>query len=198
MGWFAQLRRMNNMVCPWWLCYSFDNPLRRLVHDPERLLAADVRSGMTVLDIGCGMGYFTLGMAKLVGPDGKVVAVDLQPQMLYALERRARKAGVADRIIFHRCRKDSLGLDVTGPADFALAFWMIHEVRDKPRFFKEILAALKPDGRLLLAEPKVHVAQKSFARTTESCEAAGFRLLNEPSISLSRALLMGKEECEKT
>jgi len=83
-----RLRRTNNHVCPWWLCYSFDNPLRRLFHDPERLLGPYVKLGMTVADIGCGMGYFTLGLARLTGPEGKVIAVDLQERMLAALESR--------------------------------------------------------------------------------------------------------------
>jgi ubiquinone/menaquinone biosynthesis C-methylase UbiE len=192
MGWFERLLRMNDRVCPWWLCYGFDNPLRRLIHDPERLLEPYVKPGMTAVDIGCGMGYFTLGLAKLVGPGGNVIAVDLQGKMLAALGRRARKAGLADRIILHRCRPDRLGVEE--PADFVLAFWMTHEVRDKPRFFAQISAFLKTDGRLLLVEPKLHVTRNRFGRTVEVCRAAGFRLLGEPAVALSRAVLMGKEE----
>ena len=189
---FAKLRRTNNHVCPWWLCYSFDNPLRRLFHDPERLLGPYVKLGMTVADIGCGMGYFTLGLARLAGPDGKVIAVDLQERMLAALESRARRAGLAERIVLHRCRPDSLGVD--GPADFALAFWMAHEVPDKPRFFREIFTLLKAEGRLLLVEPKIHVARRSFERTLTVCRETGLQLLEEPAISLSRAALMRKEK----
>jgi len=185
------LRRMNNHVCPWWLCYSFDNPLRRLFHDPERLLGPYVKSGMNVADIGCGMGYFTLGLARLAGPEGKVIAVDLQERMLAALESRARRAGLAERIVLHRCRPDSLGVD--GPADFVLAFWMAHEVPDKPRFFREIFTLLKAEGRLLLVEPKIHVARRSFERTLTVCREMGLQLLEEPAISLSRAALLIKE-----
>jgi ubiquinone/menaquinone biosynthesis C-methylase UbiE len=190
MGFFDTLRRTNDMVCPWWLCYSFDNPLRRLFHDPEPLLDPYVKSGMTVVDIGCGMGYFTIGLAKLAGPGGTVIAVDLQQRMLDVLEKRSIRAGVADRIVRHRCRKESLG--VKGPADFVLAFWMAHEVPDKPRFFHEIFDLLKPGGRLLLAEPKFHVTLQSIERTLAVCRDAGFRILEEPAISLSRAFLLGK------
>ena len=192
MNLFAKLRRTNNRVCPWWLCYSFDNPLRRLFHDPERLLGTYVKRGMTVADIGCGMGYFTLGLARLAGPEGKVIAVDLQERMLAALESRARRAGLAERIVLHRCRPDSLGVD--GPADFALAFWMAHEVPDKPRFFREIFSLLKAEGRLLLVEPKIHVPRRSFERTLTACREAGLQLLEEPAISLSCAALMRKEK----
>ena len=157
------------MVCPWWLCYSFDNPLRRLFHDPERLLDP-------------------IGLAKLAGPEGKVIAVDRQQQMLDALGRRARRAGMADRIVLHRCRKESLG--VKEPADFVLAFWMAHEVPDAPRFFREIFTLLKTEGRLLLVEPKVHVTQRSLERTLAVCRETGFRILEEPVVALSRAFLM--------
>jgi ubiquinone/menaquinone biosynthesis C-methylase UbiE len=191
VGLFNRLLRMNDMVCPWWLCYSFDNPLRRLFHDPERLLGPYVKTGMTVVDIGCGMGYFTIGLARLTGPEGKVIAVDLQQQMLDALGRRSRKAGMADRIVLHRCRKESLGVEDT--ADFALAFWMAHEVPDKSCFFGEILALLKPRGRFLLVEPKVHVTLKNFRQTAAVCRETGFRVLEEPRVSLSRAFLLGRD-----
>ena len=177
-------------VCPWWFCYSFDNPLRRLFHDPEPLLAPYGKPGMTVVDVGCGMGYFTIPLAKITGPGGKVIAVDLQQRMLDALMRRASKAGVADRIIPHCCQKENLGVE--GPADFALAFWMAHEVPDKPRFFREIFSFLKQGGRLLLAEPKYHVTLGSLEQTLAVCREVGFRPLDEPIVALSRAVLMGK------
>lgn len=185
-----KLQRMNDRVCPWWLCRSFDNPLRRWIHDPERILNPHVAGGMTVVDIGCGMGYFTLGLANLVGPGGKVIAVDLQERMLSALKKRACKAGFADRIVLHCSRPDSLGVEE--PADFVLAFWMAHEVRDKGLFFSQIFDFLKPGGRLLLVEPKFHVTRKSFGRTVETCRKAGFRLLGEPDVALSRAVRMEK------
>ena len=108
-------------VCPWWGGYFLDNPVRRLLHRPEQILAPYVRPGMTVLDFGCGMGLFSLAAARLVGEQGKVIAVDLQPQMLAALGRRAAKAGLQDRIRFHRSEPDRIGL--AEPCDLVLAFW---------------------------------------------------------------------------
>ena len=82
------------------------------------------------------MGLFSIAMAKMVGKDGRVIAVDLQQQMLDVLERRARMAGVADRITAHRSEATSIGL--TEPVDFALAFYSAHEVPDLRRLLTEI------------------------------------------------------------
>jgi ubiquinone/menaquinone biosynthesis C-methylase UbiE len=178
------------MVCPWWLCFSFDNPLRRLFHDPERLLDSFVKPGMTCIDIGCGMGYFTIGLAKKVGPGGKIIAIDIQKRMLAVLERRAQRAALSDRIVPHRCSKESLGLQAS--ADFALAFWMVHEVPDLARFFREVFVLLNPGSHFLLVEPKYHVPRKTFERICVSCREAGFEPQAEPVIALSRAVLMKK------
>ena len=86
---------MGAHVCPWWCArFSINNPLRRLVHDPEKIVGPYVRPGMFIMDVGCGVGWFSVPMAKMVGDQGRVIAVDLQQQMLDTLWRRAEKAGV--------------------------------------------------------------------------------------------------------
>ncbi len=69
-------------VCPWWLCFTFDNPLRKLLHDPEAILRPYVHEGDRVIDIGPGMGYFTIPLAQLVGAQGRVTAIDIQSKCL--------------------------------------------------------------------------------------------------------------------
>ena len=96
-------------ICPWWGGYFIDNPLRRLIHDPKKILGRYVKPGMTVMDVGCGMGLFSIAMAKIVGDQGRVIAVDLQQQMLDTLRRRAERAGVGDRIETHKCEQNRLG-----------------------------------------------------------------------------------------
>ena len=54
-------------ACTWWIAYTFDNPLRRLIHKPQKILGNYIKEGMTVMDLGCGMGHFSIGMAGLVG-----------------------------------------------------------------------------------------------------------------------------------
>ena len=130
---------MNDHICPWWLTYFFDNPLRHLFHKPERIFRAFVTEGMTVLDIGCGMGFFSIGLANLVGRKGYVIAADIQQKSLDALKGRAEKAGVSDRIRIHRCEPNEIGVGL--PVDFILAFWMVHEVPDKDMFFIKFVHA---------------------------------------------------------
>jgi ubiquinone/menaquinone biosynthesis C-methylase UbiE len=178
------------IVCPWWLCFTFDNVFRRMLQNPEAILKPYIKPGWTVLDVGSGMGYFTITLAKLVGENGKVIAADLQPKMLAAIHQRALKAGVAARIKLHQSKPDSIGIDE--PIDFCLVFWMVHEVPDRARFLGEILANLKQDGLLLLAEPKIHVTRASFNATVAIAKNAGFTQVSQPKIFLSNSVLLKK------
>ncbi len=176
-------------TCPWWICFTFDNPLRRQLQNPDLILKDLVQQGQTALDIGCGMGYFSLALARIVGQEGKVICIDLQEKMLETVRRKAKQAGL-NNIQFHRCSVDSLGLTVS--ADFALAFWMVHEVRNQPKFLEEVRDSLKAGGTFLIVEPKLHVAESAFDRSTAAAEAAGFKIIGRPNVSMSRAVLLGK------
>jgi ubiquinone/menaquinone biosynthesis C-methylase UbiE len=139
------------------------------------------------MDAGCGMGYFTIAMARLAGESGKVLALDLQDKMLQGLKRRAMRAGIEETIEPRLCNPDSLGLD--RELDFALAFWMAHETPDQNAFFSEIRRWLKPGGRLLVTEPVFHVTSNDFSRTIEIAVSSGLRIQEPPKVSLSRTAL---------
>jgi ubiquinone/menaquinone biosynthesis C-methylase UbiE len=177
-------------VCPWWLCYTFDNPLRRLVHDPEKILGKYIKEGDTAVDIGCGMGFFSIGMAKLVGEKGRVISVDLQEKMLERVHFRAEQKGLLSRITLHKCSSDKLG--VNEQADFALGFWMVHEVPNKDSFFNEVVAFLKPGAHFLLVEPRMHVKEPYFRKITDIAVKAGLKACYEEKVGLSRAMLFVK------
>lgn len=184
---------MAEHVCPWWMGYVLISPLRRLSQNPRKILDSHVKPGMITLDVGCGMGYFSLAMTEMVGPEGKVVCIDLQPKMIQALERRASKAGVLDRIDHRVCDKDGLGLDDLGEKiDFALAFAIVHEVPDAESFFKQVHAALRPGGTCLLAEPKGHVSEKRFEETIATAQRAGFEVIGRPEVFRSRTALLNR------
>lgn len=184
---FKKLLFHHEHVCPWWCCFTFDNFLRKLFHNSGRILRSYIVEGNTVLDIGPGMGYFSIPIAKMVGEKGKLIAADIQPEMLRALRRRAKRAGLQEQIITHLCKADSLGLDMQ--FDFILAFWMVHEVPNQLAFFKEIKSILKHSGKFLLSEPVLHVNQAMYENTIKTAESAGLVLKEKPKISLSRSAL---------
>lgn len=183
-------------VCPWWLLPTFDNPLRRLIQNPYRILGALVRPGDTVVDLGCGMGYCSIPLAQLVGPQGQVICIDVQQQMLDGLRRRAEKAGVLSNITLHRCEPARLG--IPEPADFVLAFWMLHEVPDQRAFLTEVQAHLKPTGRFLLVEPIGHVGGQAFRRSIETAELVGLVIVDKPAVVASRSALFAARQADQS
>jgi ubiquinone/menaquinone biosynthesis C-methylase UbiE len=174
-------------VCTWWHAYSFDNPIRKLLHHPRKVLGAYVEGGMTVMDVGCGMGHFSIGMAHLVGQSGKVIAVDLQQKMLEVMLKRARRAGVVDRIIPQRCEAENIGVSQT--VDFILAFWMVHEVPDQTDFFNQLKSVLAPGGKILIAEPRFHVNAEEVDASVKTAEACGLKCVGKPDIRFSLTAL---------
>ena len=184
---------MAKHVCPWWVGYLLASPLRRLFHNPDTILAPFVKSGMTVLDIGPGMGFFTLPMAAMVGPAGKVVCVDVQERMLRSLEKRARAAHLTERIVIHACGPTTLGLDdFERKFDFVLAFAVVHEVPDPHRFLAEVAMGLKTEGTCLLVEPCGHVTARDFEATLALAAATGLTIVAQPAIPRSRTAALKK------
>lgn len=175
-------------VCPWWGGYFIDNRLRRWLHHPEDILAPYLQSEMKVLDFGCGMGFFSIAMARLVGDRGMIIAVDLQQRMLDVLAQRAARAGVADRIRTHRCESDALRF--CEPVDFALAFYSAHEVPDLRRLLRELAACVRPGARLLVVEPVGHVTRRAFRDMLEAASEEGFECEGRPRIRLSHSALL--------
>ena len=177
-------------LCPWWLVYAFDNPFRSLFFDPRKLFGAYVSEGMKVMDLGCGRGFNTLGLARLVGSSGSVVAVDIQQQMLNMITRRARKNGFTDRISTKLATAESLGF--SGEFDFACAFWMVHETGDVPGVLRQIAEALKPGGKALVAEPKIHVGEAEIEETLAAAAEAGLELVERPKVAGSVGMVFRK------
>ncbi len=184
---------MARRVCPVWIGYFLVNPLRKLYQHPEKILGHYIREQMVVLDIGCAMGFFSLPLSEMVGPQGKVIAVDVQEGMINALKKRAVKAGLLDRLEIRLCDQSSLGLnDFMGKIDFALASAVVHEVPDASRFFSELYELLKPGGKCMVLEPKGHVSEKDFSLTASVAKKSGFSVVENPQVARSRTALFGK------
>ena len=181
---------MKFKVCPWWLSFIIGNPLRRLIHNPDKILANLIKNGHTAVDIGCGPGFFTIAMAKLVGKDGCVIAADIQTKMLNHVRHRAAKEGLQSRIQPHLCKNGRLNIE--DRVDFIFAFYMVHEVPDIEAFFIEIENILKPGASFLLVEPIIHVTSSHFKKITKAAVSAGLKPVTALKIMGSRSLLFCK------
>lgn len=184
---------MAHRVCLWWLGYLLASPLRRLMANPRNLLEPYVHEGMTVLEPGPGMGFFTLELARLVGAPGRVIALDIQSKMLDGLKRRLAKAGLLERVNIRLVQPDSMALgDLTNSVDFALAFAVVHEMPSASSFFAELARTLKPGGSILFVEPAGHVKAALWDAESEAASQAGFIVVDRPSIRRSHAALLKK------
>jgi ubiquinone/menaquinone biosynthesis C-methylase UbiE len=175
-------------VCPAAFSGSLDNFMRRLIHKPEKLLKPYIKEGMTVLDMGCGPGYFTAAMARLVGESGIVVAADLQQAMLDKMMKKITDLGLEKRVEPHLCQSERTGVEKK--VDFILTFWMVHEVPDQQKFFGELRSVMNPGGKILVAEPKFHVTKSDFAAMISTIETAGLQIIERPHVPISRALVL--------
>jgi len=174
-------------VAKWHHLILYPDWLRRLHQRPRKFLGALVKPGMTAVDIGCGLGFYTVEMARMVGEKGRVTAVDFQPEMLGFTERKVKKAGVSKRVEIVQCSREDIV--VTGRFDFVLSMWVSHEVADRGRFFRQIRGIIKPGGKFLLAEPKFHVGEKLYTKICDDARGVGLRKIFEPWVGGSRAAL---------
>jgi len=133
------------------MAWLLDNPLARL-QAARYVRRLPVEPGMRVLDVGCGPGRLALPVARIVGEGGEVLAVDLQPEMLAIVERRAARGGVRN-VRTHRAAAGDGSIPV-GPYDLALLVAVLGEIpvdRRAPAV-AEIAERLRPGGRLVVVE----------------------------------------------
>ncbi|MCX6258496.1 MAG: class I SAM-dependent methyltransferase [Bacteroidia bacterium] len=184
----------NSRICPLEKAGMLDNSLRKLVQNPARILKPYISKGMTVLDLGCGPGYFSVEIAKMLADPGKLIAADLQEGMLEKLNLKIRGTNLEHMIRLHKCEADKTG--VTDMVDFILAFWMIHEVPDQDKLFIELKSILKPGGKIFIIEPRFHVSKKSFDEMINKFENIGFEMIERPKVFFSRTVLLAKINAE--
>ena len=177
-------------ICPAGLAGVLDNKLRQWIQNPHTILSPHLSPGKTAMDLGCGPGYFTTEMARLVGPEGRVLAVDLQQRMLDRLATQLHNTELGDRVIPHRCDPTDLKLPSKASLDFILAFYMIHEVPDQDRLFRQLAAALKPGGCLLMVEPFFHVTARAVSNSLNHAKQAGLLVRKGPAMRLQHTAVL--------
>ncbi len=177
-------------VCPVAIAGWLDNRVRRLYQNPRRILKPYVQEGMTVLDVGCGPGFFSVDMAQMVGKSGLVIAVDLHEAMLQKVRDKIIGTKLEKRIKLHKCEENKIG--VSDDVDFVLLFYMVHEVLDKKRFFEEIKEILKPKGQIFIVEPPCHVLKSAFKRNIKKAVDVGFKDFKGPNMLFHKTAILKK------
>lgn len=182
----------NKRICPVEKAGVLDNSFRKLLQNPQRILKPYIQKGMTVLDLGCGLGFFSIEIAEILKDSGKVIAVDIQEGMLEKIRQKIKGTEKEKRIILHKCNEESIGL--TDKVDFVLAFYMIHEVPNQDRLFRELKLIIKPNGKIFIIEPKFHVSKKSFEKMIERIRHIGFDIIDSPKVFFSRTIVLTNRE----
>ena len=180
----------NNHICPVERAGILDHRIRRWLQNPQKILRPYIEEGMTVLDIGCGTGFFSIDVAQMVGRSGRVIASDLQEGMLQKLRDKIQGTELEERITLHKCEENKVGVSVN--VDFVLAFYMVHEVPNPKKFFEEINSILKPNGQFLIVEPPFHVSKTAFEETIRKARDAGFKSVEGPKVLLSKTVILKK------
>ena len=180
----------NKRVCPIERASSLDNRMRRWLQNPQKILGPYIEEGMTVLDLGCGPGFFSIDMAQMVGKYGRVIAADLQEGMLQKLRDKIQGTELEERITLHKCEENKIG--ISEEIDFVLVFYVVHEVPNQEEFFNEIGVILKPKGQVLVVEPPFHVSKSAFEETIRKARNAGFTLTERPKVLLSKTAVLQK------
>jgi ubiquinone/menaquinone biosynthesis C-methylase UbiE len=178
------MSREKNRVCPVELAGSLDSKIREWFQNPKKILSPYIKEGMKVLDVGCGPGFFSIELAKMVGKSGKVFSVDLQEGMLQKLRNKIYGTQLEEIITLIKCEQD--GINVPEKVDFILAFYMVHEVPNKDRLFETLKNILDEKGEFLIVEPKLfHVSKKEFDLTIGKAEKIGFKATQGPKLPFS-------------
>ncbi|WP_445475287.1 class I SAM-dependent methyltransferase [Methanococcoides methylutens] len=180
-----------NRVCPAAISGILDNRIRRWFQKPRKILEPYVQEGMTVLDLGCGSGFFSIEIARMVGSSGLVIASDLQEGMLRKLRKKIKGTDLEKRVILHKCEEDVIG--ISEKVDLAIVFYMLHEVPNPEKTLNELSSIVKTNGFLFIAEPYLHVSSKGFNNTIKMALDNGFTIVERPKIFLSRAVVLKKD-----
>ena len=159
--------------CPASLAWLLDNPAgrRRALHILERV---GIQDGEHVLELGPGPGVFTVEAARRVGPEGRLVAVDIQPEMIAMVEKRVRESGLTN-VELHVADACTLPLD-DGNLDRAFLVTVLPEIPDQARALAELQRVLRPGGWLSISEHFMDPDYPFQGETIQRVEAAGFHL----------------------
>ncbi len=163
--------------------FSSDDPERRKWQDPEKILIdIGLKPGMTFADVGCGDGYFALPAARMVGPKGRVIAVDIDEGAIARLRQQAAEEGLNQLSAEVQAAEEPIACE--GCADFVFFGIDLHDFADPLRVIQNAKRMLRPSGRLVDLDWKAEPMQfgpplkKRFSpdKARRLIESGGFRV----------------------
>jgi len=183
------MNQNKRMVCPMRVAGILDSNIRKLFHNPNKILKPFISKNMTALDVGCGPGVFTIEIAKLMEGTGKVISVDMQEGMLEIIREKISGKTFEKNIVLHKCTQDSINVKET--VDFVLMFYMVHEVPCKENLFNEILPLINKNGLIMIVEPGL-ISKKEFNWVINYVKGKGFEEYKKLKIMLSKGIVLRK------
>ena len=175
------------LVCPARIAGLLDSNFRRKFHNPNKILKPYISKNMTALDIGCGPGVFTIEIANLMEGTGKVIAVDMQQEMLEIIKGKIAGKPIEKNVILHKCSQNSINLKES--VDFVLMFYMVHEVPDRDNLFNEVLPLVNKNGLVMIVEPGL-LSKREFNEMTNYVKGKGFEEHKKLKVPLSKGIVL--------
>lgn len=169
---------------------AFDRTIRGLFWDAEATVAPYVASGDRVADIGCGVGFHSIALSRLVGPRGEVLLADVQREVLRRAVDRCRRDPLARAPLTPVLTDVGGDLPINGELDFALVFWALHEVREPQRFWRQLVPHLRAGAKVLVAEPILHVRRQRYQDELRPAEELGLARAEVDDIAFTNAAVL--------
>ena len=172
------IRKLYRLPAPAFIGPFLDSDARRWVQPPDKLIErSGIRPGMKVLDLGCGSGAFTTFVAGVVGEEGKVYAVDIQPAMLRQMKRKLSHPENQDITNIEIRQASAYDLPFEdGSLDLAYMVTVLPEIPDRGRALREVKRVLKAGGILAVTEFLPDPDYPLRSTTIKICRSEGFVL----------------------
>lgn len=179
---------------------KLDNPQRRKVLPPDKVIdLLEMKPGQEVADVGCGIGYFSIPMSKVVGESGKVYAIDISPNMLEEVKLRVEREKINNIETIQSLENDFKIRDKS--VDMVFTSTVFHEIDSTNSFLKECNRVLKDQGCLVILDwnkvnedygPPIH-KRKDIKEVIEAIENNKFSLNKEEYLGNSFYIVVAKK-----
>lgn len=188
------IRRFYKFPAPTFVGYFLDSRWRRKLQPSEKIIeGSGIEEGMSVMELGCGPGTYSLDAARAIGKEGKLYAVDIQPQMIDKLQRKLKKEENKDINNIETKVASAYGLPFEDRSfDLVYMVAVLQEIPDKQRALKEVYRVLKGDGILAVSEFLPDPDYPLRRTTKKLCEQAGYKLVRSSGNFLGYTLQFSK------